>query len=104
MEFFCEVSSLDGVLVDDPVLSFSATDDVPIAMLLVDTPALGTVAVVIAGKLAQDCADRLERRDSITCTGVLHNTTVTATEVIYDRQHGPRAVRHHRFSPDRRQR
>jgi hypothetical protein len=104
MEFFCDVTSLDGVLVDDPVLSFSAKDDVPIAMLLVDTPALGTVTVVVAGKLAEDCTDHLERRDSITCSGVLHNTTVIATEVIDDRQHRPRAVRHHRFSPDRRQR
>jgi hypothetical protein len=39
MEFFCDLSSLDGVLVDDLVLSFSAKDDVPIAMALADTPA-----------------------------------------------------------------
>jgi hypothetical protein len=79
MEFFCDVSSLDGVLVDDLVLSFSAKDDVPIAMALVDTPALGALTVVTAGKLAQDCADRLERGDSVTCSGVLHNTTEQRT-------------------------
>ena len=104
MEFFCDVNSLDGVLVDDPVLTFSAKDDMPIALLLVDTPALGPVAVVTAGKLAQACADHLERRDNVTCSGVLHNTTVMATDVTYGRQDPPRSVRHQRVSPGRRQR
>jgi hypothetical protein len=104
MEFFCDACSLDGVLVDDLVLSFSAKDDVPIAMALVDTPALGTVTVVMAGKLALERADRLERGDSVTCSGVLHDTTVMAIEVIDDRQHRPRARRHRQFPPDRRRR
>jgi hypothetical protein len=34
MEFFCDVSRLDGVLIDDPVVT-AAMDDEPIAMLLV---------------------------------------------------------------------
>jgi hypothetical protein len=103
MEFFCDVSRLDGVLIDDPVVT-AAIDDEPIAMLLVDTPALGTLTVVVAGTLARDCADRLERRDHLICTGVLHHTTLMATELIHDRQHTPRTLRHQRFSPEGRQR
>ena len=69
MEFFCDISSLDGVLVDDLVLSFPAKDDAPIAMALADTPALGTVTVVMVGKLAHESAGRLERGDSAACRG-----------------------------------
>ncbi len=89
MHFICDVERLDGVLVDDPVLTFSCKDTVPIMMLLVDTPALGTVDVVVAGELAEVCADNLRRGgDTVTCRGVVHNATVMATDVMYDASAG----------------
>ena len=70
MHFICDVERLDGVLVDDPVLTFSCKDTVPIMMLLVDTPALGTVDVVVAGELAEVCADNLRRGATPSPAGV----------------------------------